>query len=115
MCVRVAFSVEFRDLVNCHRNPAVDWPWSSAQVHLGRIAQDGLTAAEPVASRYPNFADLIAAGEDEAFSMRLRRAESVGRPLGSDAFLRALESQSGRVLKPGKPGRAPRNISALSP
>jgi putative transposase len=85
-----------------------DWPWSSAQVHLGRVADDGVTAKAPVLSRYPDFADLIAAGEDEALSQRLRRAEAVGRPLGGEAFIARLEAESGRALKPGKRGRRPK-------
>jgi putative transposase len=90
-----------------------DWPWSSAQVHLGRVADDGLTAREPVLSRYPQFAELMAAGEDEAVSQRLRRAETIGRPLGDAAFMARLERESGRSLKPGKRGPAPRAEGAL--
>lgn len=85
-----------------------DWPWSSAQVHLGRVADDGVTAKAPVLSRYPDFAGLIAAGEDDVLSQRLRRAEAVGRPLGGEAFITRLEAESGRALKPGKRGRRPK-------
>jgi putative transposase len=38
---------------------------------------------------------------------RLRAAESVGRPLGSDDFLAGIERQIGRPLKPGKRGPKP--------
>jgi putative transposase len=41
---------------------AADWPWSNAPAHLGRIKADGLTATEPVLSRYPDFAAILAAG-----------------------------------------------------
>jgi len=92
---------------------AADWPWSSAQVHLGLVADDGLTAREPVLSRYPQFAELIAAGEDEILSQRLRRAETTGRPLGGEAFLARLERESGRSLKPGKRGPKPKLSDAL--
>jgi putative transposase len=91
---------------------ASDWRWSSVHVHLGRVGADGLTTAEPVRRRYPDFAELIAAGEDEAMSRRLRRAESIGRPLGDEGFVGRLEAQSGRALKPAK--RGPKK-SALSP
>lgn len=87
---------------------ATDWPWSSVHVHLGRIADDGLTAREPVLSRYPQLAEMIAAGEDEALSLKLRRAETIGRPLGAEAFIARLERESGRSLKPGKRGPAPK-------
>ncbi len=54
------------------------------------------------------------AAANENLSIALRRAESIGRPLGDDAFLAALERDSGRPLKRAKPG--PRaKISALSP
>ena len=87
---------------------ASDWAHSSVHVHLGLANDDGLTAPEPVASRYPDFAAMIAAGEDEVASQRLRRAESVGRPVGSEAFLEGLEREGGRLLRHAKPGPAPR-------
>ena len=37
--------------------------------------------------------------------MRLRRAESIGRPIGDDRFLAQLERASGRTLRPAKGGR----------
>ena len=98
---------------------AVDWPWSSVHVHLGLVADDGVTAKAPVLERYPDFAALIAAGEDEILSEQLRRAETVGRPLGSEAFVGRLERESGRAFRPAKRGRKPKaaqpEISALSP
>ena len=83
---------------------ASDWAWSSAHVHLGRVADDGLTLKAPVADRYPQFAELLASAEDEIATKRLRQAESVGRPLGAAAFLARLEAESGRVLAAGKRG-----------
>jgi putative transposase len=35
---------------------------------------------------------------------RLRAAESIGRPLGSKAFVARLEKHSGRTLRPAKRG-----------
>ncbi|MER9951295.1 hypothetical protein [Mesorhizobium sp. M0047] len=35
----------------------------------------------------------------------LRKAESIGRPVGSDAFLDRVAGQTGRAIKPGKRGR----------
>ena len=82
---------------------AADWPWSSIHAYLGD--EDGLTKTAPLRSRYPDFAALIAAGEDAEMSQRLRRAESIGRPVGDDAFLRRLEGSSGRSLAPARRGR----------
>ncbi len=85
----------------------VDWPWSSVHAHLGRL-DDGLTATSPVLSRYPDFANLIAlVGEDE-FTVRLRKAETVGRPVGGEAFLKQLEADSDRALAPVRRGRKPK-------
>ncbi len=94
---------------------AADWPWPSVHAHLGRVADDGITATAPVLSRYPDFASLLEAGEDTQLSRRLGRAETIGRPIGSDAFLAQLEESSGRSLKPARRGRPAREISALSP
>jgi len=98
---------------------AVDWPWSSVHAHLGLVADDGVTAKAPVLERYPDFAALIAAGEDEILSEQLRRAETVGRPLGSEAFVGRLERESGRAFRPAKRGRKPKvdqpERGALSP
>jgi putative transposase len=92
---------------------ATDWRWSSVHAQLG--AEDGVTVTAPVRTRYPDFAALIRAGEDAELSQRLRRAESIGRPLGSDGFLEQLERTSGRRLKPGKRGPRPKELNALSP
>jgi putative transposase len=64
----------------------------------------------------PDFAALLAAAEDEEMTARLRRAESIGRPIGSSAFLEALEKDYDRRLATGAPGRPRREkMCALSP
>jgi putative transposase len=94
---------------------AQDWPWSSARAQLG-LGEDGLTELEPLRERVPDFAALLAAAEDEEAAIRLRRAETVGRPIGSAEFLKRLEADYGRVLRPARPGRRPAEaLSALSP
>ena len=85
---------------------AIDWPWSSVHAHLGR-GDDGITCTEPVQSRYPDFAALLAAGEEEDMITRLRKAEAIGRPIGEMGFLDRLERETGRTLKRGRPGRKP--------
>jgi len=54
---------------------------------------DGRARTQPVLSRYPDFAAMVAQGEDEAASLSLRRAESIGRPVGDAAFLGELEAR----------------------
>jgi putative transposase len=85
---------------------AQDWQWSSTRAHL-RGRDDGLTALQPIKDRFPRFADLLATEPDPELFERLRAAESIGRPLGSDRFLARLERRTGRTLKPAKRGPKP--------
>jgi len=89
---------------------AVDWRWSSVHAHLGR-SDDGITCREPVRSRYPDFATLLAAGEEEEMIARLRKAETIGRPNGEAAFLDRLECDTGRTFKRARPGPKPKRVS----
>jgi putative transposase len=83
-----------------------DWRWSSVHAHL-TAAGDGVTNVAPVLDRFPRFAELISQGPDPVMFERLRRAESIGRPLGDEAFLARLEALTRRSLKPGKRGPKP--------
>ena len=85
---------------------AQDWRWSSTRAHL-RGRDDGVTALQPIKDRFPRFADLLATEADPDLFERLRAAESIGRPLGSDRFLARLERRTGRTLKPAKRGPKP--------
>jgi len=96
----------------CER--AADWPWSSAATLLGN-EDDGVTEAAPVRARIADLAALLESAEDEERTMRLRRGESIGRPIGSVEWLEALEGERGRSFKPGKRGRKAGEKSALSP
>ena len=69
---------------------------------------DGLTARARVSRRVPAFTDLLALVPDGAGFERLRRGESVGRPIGSESFLRQLEAETGRLPRPGRRGPKPR-------
>jgi len=95
---------------------AVDWRWSSVHAHVGREREFQITDTAAMAERIPDFAAFIRAGEDEELSKAVRRAESIGRPLGDGAFLDKLETRTGRRLKARKRGPEPkRKKSALSP
>lgn len=89
---------------------ALDWPWSSVHAQLGRVG-DGVTDTAPVRERYPDFAEILRSGEDEAMSHRLRRAETIGRPLGDAEFLTSLERRTGRMLAPAKRGPKPKPVA----
>lgn len=86
---------------------AQDWRWSSVHALLDPARGDGITATDPVLERVADFAALLETGEDEGLSSALRRAESVGRPLGSSAFLDRVEAVLGRNPKPRKRGPHP--------
>jgi len=88
---------------------ARDWKWSSARAHLAGVDDKVVTVA-PVLERTGDFADFLGEPFDEAQAYgALRRAETIGRPIGEADWLEALEMQTGRVLVPGKRGRKPKN------
>ena len=95
---------------------AEDWRWSSARAQLG-IADDGLTDAAPLRARVPDFAAMLAAPAEEAASLALRRAETIGRPVGDGEFLASAEAKLDRPLAAAKRGRKKREPewNALSP
>ncbi|MES9858112.1 MAG: transposase [Sedimenticola sp.] len=82
---------------------AREWQWSSVQAHLtGK--NDGLVTVKPVLERLPDFAALLESGEDEAISQQIRKAETIGRPIGSPEWLDGLEKRLGRIVRAGKRG-----------
>ena len=88
-------------------NRADGWPWSSAAALL-KGKDDGLTDCGAVQEQFGDVALLLAEGpEAEMMEMQLRRAETIGRPLGSPTFLDKLERKLGRALKPAKRGPKP--------
>ena len=92
-----------------------DWPWSSARALLG-LEEDGITDCEPIRERIPDLAELLRSAEDEERTTRLRKAEAIGRPVGSEAWLKELQERYGREFAPRKRGRkAKGEFSALSP
>ena len=90
---------------------AEEWPWSSVHALLGGT-DDGVTALGPLAQRFPDLPAILEAGaEDEDHHDRLRKAETIGRPLGGAEFLEGLEAQLGRQLAPAKRGPKPKSES----
>ncbi len=84
---------------------AEDWPWSSTRALLSGRG-DGLVDVAPLIERCGGrFADLIEDAHDEAAIAALRAAETIGRPLGSAAFLDRVAALTGRDPRPGKRGR----------
>lgn len=82
-----------------------DWPWSSARAHLTG-EPDGVTDLRPMTDRLPSSTGLFDLIEtDVAAFDALRKAESIGRPVGSEAFQDRIAAQTGKAVKPGKRGR----------
>jgi putative transposase len=90
---------------------AEDWPWSSVRAHLsGR--DDGVATVAPILERTGSFAAFLREAFDEGAAFDpLRRAETTGRPLGSDAWVKRLERDLGRPLAPRTRGPKPKETT----
>ncbi len=78
------------------------WPWSSAKAYL-KGGNDGLTTKAPMLSRFPAMRSLL--GKDiDLGEFTIRADETIGRPRGSDAFVKAIEKKTGRKLVAEKRG-----------
>jgi putative transposase len=90
---------------------AADWQWSSAAAHLSG-QDDVVVRVRPVLDRVGDFAKFLAEDidEDAAFAA-LRKAETIGRPIGAPEWIAKLEEQTGRTLAAGK--RGPRSVNLV--
>lgn len=87
---------------------ATDWKWSSSRA-LCEGADDGIVTVAPVLDRVGDFAAFLDEAFDEAFTYAaLRKAESIGRPIGSAQWLEDMEAKTGLRLKPKKRGPKPK-------
>ena len=89
---------------------ADEWDWSSARAHLDGCDNHVVKVA-PLIERVGDFRSFLAEEFDEAFAYAaLRKAEMLGRPIGSRAWLADMEQRSGLALIPGKRGPKPRQV-----
>lgn len=87
---------------------AEEWRWSSTRAHLAGI-DDHVVRVAPALERVGDFKSFLEEDFDEHISYAaLRKAESVGRPVGSTQWLEDMEAQTGKKLAPGRPGRPKR-------
>jgi putative transposase len=87
---------------------AEDWRWSSATAHIAGKS-DRFVDIAPALERVGDFTAFLGALFDDAMSYAaLRKAESVGRPVGSKEWLADMEARSGLTLAPRKRGPAPK-------
>ena len=81
-----------------------DWAWSSTRALLAG-ADDHVVTVAPALERVGDFAAFLGEDFDEALSYAaLRKAESVGRPVGSQEWLAEMEELSGKKFAPQKRG-----------
>ena len=91
---------------------AENWRWSSAKAHVTGRA-DGLTDLAALAGVHRNWRAMLRHGL-EAGDLSEEQVAAIeahmrtGRPRGSEAFVGALETATGRPLKRRKPGPKPK-------
>jgi putative transposase len=83
------------------------WKWSSAAAHL-RGANDDLVDVRPMLDRVDNWAAYLTdSNTDTTLEQLIEKHSRTGRPLGENDFIRRLETITGRILFPRKPGPKP--------
>ena len=83
---------------------AGDWRWSSTGALLAG-QDDAVVKVAPVLERVEDFAAFLDEDFDEAAAYGpLRKAELVGRPVGTAEWITAMEARTGLTLAPGKRG-----------
>jgi putative transposase len=84
-----------------------DWRWSSVNAHFAG-ADDHVVQVGPALERVGDFRAFLGEKFDEAMSYAaLRKAESVGRPIGSKEWLTDIEAKTGLTLAAQKRGPKP--------
>ncbi len=86
---------------------AWDYPWSSARFHVGMRKSDPLVCERDLLGMESRWRSHLRREEEHADA--LRKKTRTGRPCGDEAFVQAIESQTGRELTPNKPGPRPSN------
>ena len=80
------------------------WQWSSTRALLAG-EDDHVVCVAPALERVGDFAAFLGEEFDEALTYAaLRKAESVGRPVGSKEWLAEMEAQTGLALAPQRRG-----------
>jgi putative transposase len=83
-----------------------DYPWSSARTHLTGEG-DPLVKDSPLSKMIDDWREFLTLTDEEELNL-LKRHERSGRPLGGAAFIRRMESELARILRPQKRGPKPR-------
>jgi putative transposase len=92
---------------------AEDYEFSSARAHIYKrkhfLLSDNFTIDE-----VKDWKEFLAVGDNQHDVQLFKKYACVGRPLGQKGFVEKLEKITGRILKPGKPGRK-KKMSVVSP
>ena len=80
-----------------------EYSWSSAAFHLGHRLDPALCRS-PFNEMVEDWERFLLGPGDEKGLKEIKRSVRVGRPLGSDLFVKNLEQQLGRALSRKKPG-----------
>jgi putative transposase len=83
---------------------AWEYPWSSAAFHVGNIEYDVLVQDRSLYGLVHDWRIYLGEKENDIFNT-IRKATRTGRPAGDNDFTIAIESRTGRVLRPAKAGR----------
>lgn len=92
---------------------AEDWSWSSVHAHFAG-QDDHVVSVAPALERVGDFKAFLGEAFDEAITYAaLRKAETLGRPVGSAEWLDDMEARTGLALKPRKRGPKPKAVTGM--
>ena len=101
---------------------AEDWRWSSARSHGAgrRVRGDPLTDVAALARHVPNWRAMLRHGleaggvgaEGDALAEAIEARLRTGRPLGAETWIIEQEAALTWPLRPGRPGRKPKQRPA---
>ncbi len=84
-----------------------EWMWSSVHGNIGKRNDEMLDESE-VRNIISDWKSFLAEDESSGLIDSLRAQTNTGRPSGGDQFIDVLERKTGRRIRPGKPGPAPK-------
>jgi putative transposase len=88
---------------------AEEWRWSSVSAHFAG-KDDHVVRIAPALERVRDFRAFLGEYFDEAFTYAaLRRAETIGRPVSSVAWLEEMAAKTGQQLLLAKRGPKPKD------
>ena len=92
---------------------ALAYPWSSARAHVEGRDESGLLDMDlwREVRGHERWAEMLGRPLPEEACRAVREATFSGLPLGNEGFVSRLERQFGRRLRPGKPGRKPKEAA----